>query len=85
LEIFGEFFWRIFLVGIFSDKCFRRNFLGEIFWEDFFGEDFFGEEFFGRNSLFTLLKSGKLFEYVRIDLFVKIFVFVSRQKKEDKI
>ena len=47
----------------FFEKFFGRNFLGGIFWE----------EFFGRNSLFTLLKSAKL---SRIDLFVKILVFV---------
>ena len=45
--------------------------------EDFFGKIFLGgifwKEFFGRNSLFTLLKSAKL---LKIDLFVKILVFV---------
>ena len=56
----GGFFWRNYLGEIvwekfFWEKCFRRNFLGGIFWE----------EFFGRNSLFTLLKFAKLFEYGR--------------------
>ena len=46
----------------------------QFFWRGFFG-GFLGE-FFGRNSLFTLLKSAKLFEYERIDLFVEILVFV---------
>ena len=35
------------------------EFFGRIFWEDFFG----------RNSLFTLIKAAKLFEYGR-NLFV---------------
>ena len=52
--------------------------MGEIFLEDFFGGIVFGGIFleeilgriflggiFGRNSLFTLLKSAKLFEYGR--------------------
>jgi hypothetical protein len=68
-----EIFW---IVLEFSGEFFVRNFLGEMFWEDFFGRNFLGgffgrnfqggifwEEFFGRNSLFTLLKSAKLFEY----------------------
>jgi hypothetical protein len=61
-------------------ESFGRNFLGKKFWEDFLGgfflggfflggfflgRIFFGEEFFGRNSLFTLLKSAKVFEYGR--------------------
>ena len=40
---------------IILEEIFGRIFLGEIVWEDFFG----------RNSLFTLLKSAKLFEYGR--------------------
>ena len=48
------------------EKFFGRNFLGEILWKNFFE----------RNSLFTLLKSANLFEYGRIDLFVKILVCV---------
>ena len=47
-RIFLDFLEMIFWYG-FS----WRNFLGEFFWE----------EFFGRNSLFTLLKSAKVFEY----------------------
>jgi hypothetical protein len=52
-------FWRIF-----CGEFFERNFLGGIFWEDFLG-GIVWEEFFGRSSLFTLLKSFKLFEYGR--------------------
>ena len=41
--------------------------MGGIFWEKFFGRIFLGgffwEEFFGRNSLFTFLKTAKVFEY----------------------
>ena len=61
-----EFFGKIFR------RIFWRNFLGGIFWEEFFGKIFFG-----RNSLFTLLKSAKL---LQIDLFVKILVFVEKQR-----
>ena len=68
-EIFREFFWRIFLRGIFLEDFFGRNFLG----------GFFREEFFGRNCLFPLLKSAKLFEYER-NLFVSQD-FVSMEKE----
>jgi hypothetical protein len=48
---------------------FLGNFLEEIFGRIFLGEIVLGEivwkDFFGRNSLFTLLKSAKLFEYGR--------------------
>jgi hypothetical protein len=72
-NFFVEFFWGIFLRnflgGIFQVKFFGRIFLGGIFWKEFFKNNFLGgilwEEFFGRNSLFTLLKSAKLFEYGR--------------------
>ena len=42
------------------DELFWINFLGGFFWKDFNGRNLFG-----RNSLFTFLKSAKLFEYVR--------------------
>jgi hypothetical protein len=45
----GGFFWSIFSGGFFG------RIFGRIFWEDFLW----------RNSLFTLLKSAKLFESVR--------------------
>ena len=73
--IFWGFSWRIFLEElfwrIFLEDFIGRYFLGEIFWEIFLGglfwEDFLGEifceEFFVKNSLFTLLKSSRLFEY----------------------
>ena len=48
--------------GFFVEDFFGRIFLGEIFLEDFFGRIFLGG-IFGRNSLFTLLRSAKLFEY----------------------
>ena len=54
-----KFFWRIFF-----EDFFGRIFLGGFFREDFFVWTFW-EDFFGRNSLFTLLKSAKLFEYER--------------------
>ena len=64
----GKLFWEDFLGGII---------LGGVFWEEFFWEEFFWEEFLGRNSLFTLLMSAKVFEYLEgIDLFVLILVFV---------
>ena len=44
---------------------FLEDFFGGFFLGGFFWEDFFEEEFFGRNSLFTLLKSAKVFEYGR--------------------
>ena len=53
------------------------NFWG-IFKEDFFGGIFL-ENFFGRNTLYTWLKSAKLFEYER-DLFVKILSQCTRKK-----
>ena len=44
-----------------------RNFLGGTLWENFFGKKiwggFFRRNIFGSNSLFTLLKSAKVFEY----------------------
>ena len=54
-EFFGGFLWEEFFGGIF---------LEEFFWEDFLG-GFFWEDFLGMNSLFTLLKSAKLFESER--------------------
>ena len=55
--------------GIFSSGNFLEEFFGGFFWEDFFGRIFLGgfswEDFLGRNSLFTLLKSAKLFESER--------------------
>jgi hypothetical protein len=51
-----------FLGGFFWEEYFGRNFFGGFFWEDFFGRIFLGG-IFGRNSLFTLLRSAKLFEY----------------------
>ena len=93
----SNFFWRNFFGGIFWEKFFGRIFLGGFFWEDFFGrifwEDFLGGffgriflgGFFGRNSLFTLLKSAKLFEYGRNWFVCQDFGFcqdfVSRQKE----
>ena len=67
LEFFERIFWeeffgRKFWEGIFWEDFFVRNFVGEIFWEDFLGRIFLGG-IFGRNSLFTLLRSAKLFEY----------------------
>ena len=65
-----------------------RNFLSnwvEIFWiflgffGGFFLEDFFLEDFFGRNSLFTLLKSVKLFESVRDRCFCQDFVSTEKE------
>ena len=69
--------------GIFLADFFGRNFLGGFFWEDFFGRTFrriFWEDFFGRNSLFTLLKSAKLFEYF---VFVKILSKSKEGRKEN--
>ena len=49
-----------------------ENFFGKKIWGGFFRRNIFGriifggvfwEEFFGSNSLFTLLKSAKVFEY----------------------
>ena len=48
-----------------------EDFFGGIFWKNFFGGSFwkkflggiFRRNFFGRNTLFTLLKSVKVFEY----------------------
>ena len=76
-DLFGGFFWRIFLeevfIGTFLEEFFGGIFLEKLFWiknfggflEDFLGgffwEDFLGG-YFGRNSLFTLVK---LFEYGR--------------------
>jgi hypothetical protein len=54
LDFLGNFLEEIILED-FLEEIFGRIFLGEIVWEDFFG----------RNSLFTLLKSAKLFEYGR--------------------
>jgi hypothetical protein len=54
-DFFGGFFWRNFLGGFFLGGFFGRIFLGGFFWEDFLG----------MNSLFTLLKSAKLFESER--------------------
>ena len=51
---FWEIFWGFFL----------EDFFGGIFLEDFFWTIFW-EDFFVRNSLFTLLKSAKLFESER--------------------
>ena len=49
---------------------------------DSFGRNFFGEiflvDFFGRNSLFTLLKSYKLFEYGKELICLSRFWFLSR-------
>merc|ERR1712051_424897 len=52
--LFFYFSW-IFFGGFFGRNS-RENFFGRIFWENFLG----------RNSLFTLLKSVKLFEFVNI-------------------
>ena len=83
-----EFFWRIFL-----EEIFWRNFMGEIFWEDFFREDFFRgffwedyrEDFFGRNSLFTLLKSAKVFEYEWNLCFCQDFGVMQGRKEGSRI
>ena len=58
------------------------NFLGGIFWEDFLG-GFFGEDFYGRISLFTLLKSAKLFESERDRCFCQDFVSMQGGRKEN--
>ena len=57
--LFFYFSW-IFFGGFFQEGFFGRN-----SWENFFGRIFW-ENFLGRNSLFTLLKSVKLFEFVNI-------------------
>ena len=65
-------------------EMFWENFFGEILRENFYGRIFLGgifeRNFFGRNSLFRLLKSTNLFEYGRIDLFVKILVCVKEEE-----
>ena len=43
---FGGICWEIFKT-IFWEEFFGRNFLGEIFWEDFLGGGFFWENFLG--------------------------------------
>ena len=65
MEIFWDFGWNVL------EEFFERNFLGGFFRRNFLG-GFFGEDFFGRNSLFTLLKSAK------------IFVKISSQAKEGR-
>ena len=54
-DFFGGIIWEVFFMINFWEDYLGGFFLGGIFWE----------EFFGRNSLFTLLKSPKLFEYGR--------------------
>ena len=63
--------------GGFLEEFYERSSLGGVFWEEFFGKyemnffvrislrEIFWEGCFERNSLFTLLKSAKLFEYGR--------------------
>jgi hypothetical protein len=68
LEIFESIFCHEFFGShFFWEDFFGMSFLRGIFWEKFFWEDFLGGIFlggiFGRNSLFTLLRSAKLFEY----------------------
>ena len=63
---FLENFWSIFL-----DDSFVGLFLERIFWEDFLG----------RNSLFTLLKSAKLFESERDWCFCQDFVSMEKEER----
>ena len=74
-----EFFGRIFLGGFFWEEFLGRNFLGEIFWEKFFGRNFWE-----RNSLFTLLRSAKLFEYGIWKEFMFLSRFWGNARKKDK-
>ena len=65
LGIFWEIVWKFLghtrdFGGNVLEEFFERNFLGGFFRRNFLG-GFFGEDFFGRNSLFTLLKSAKIF------------------------
>ena len=60
-SVFGLQVWCRKL-DIFKIRNFLRNCL-EIFWIYFFGEIFL-EDFLGRNSLFTLLKSAKLYIWI---------------------
>ena len=66
------------------DELFWINFLGGFFWKDFNGRNLFG-----RNSLFTFLKSAKLFEYVRNWFvyqhfgFCQDFVSMEKEGRED--
>ena len=57
-EFFGGFFGRNFL-----EELFWRTFMEKIFGRNFFARVDFGRKFFRRNTLFTLLKSVKVFEY----------------------
>ena len=75
-DFFGVMFLEKILGGFYWDKFFWRNFLGGIF-----GGGIFWEEIFGRNSLFTLLKSAKLFESEMDWCFCQDFV--SMEKKEN--
>ena len=78
--LFGGIFWEDFLWGFFGG-IFLWGFFWRIFCEDFW-EDFLGG-FFGRNSLFTLLKSSKLFESERDWCFCQDFVSMEKEEEEN--
>jgi hypothetical protein len=72
----GGIFW-IFL-GFFLEDFFWRIFFGGFFWRIFLGG------FSGRNSLFTLLKSAKLFESERDWCFCQDFVWIKKEEEGKK-